>query len=119
MSNVCKCPKPPGGQVSCSHDQLAVCGYRDGEIVSGCFDRPAHVGFVLDKNERNLVVANWVVSMISDTAREEHDPIDSDVLAMLASGQFLNPTTGEVLRFGLPKDLDLESLVDLTPLARA
>ena len=58
MSNVCPCPNPPGGQIVCSADQLAICGFRDGKIVSGCFDKPAQARQAESKSEADLVVAD-------------------------------------------------------------
>jgi hypothetical protein len=118
MSNVCKCPKPPGGSITCSDDQLAVCGYQDGEIVSGCFDRPGHLESISDSHQRNLALGNWVLSTITGVVRTDSDPIDPNLAAMLRSGQYMNERTGEVLKFSVPRDLDLQSVAQSKPLAR-
>jgi hypothetical protein len=109
MSNVCNCPKPPGGSIQCSDEQLAVCGYQDGQIVSGCFDRPAYVLSIINDNQKNLVLANWVISRITGITRDDHAPLERELSAMLAGSRYRNDETGEVIRFSLPKDLDLQS----------
>ena|SRR5258708_6934355 len=116
MSNACKCPRPPGGTIRCSDDQLAVCGYQDGEIVSGCFDRPELILSIADEGEKNLVLSNWILSKVTGVYRSDLDPIDSDLFAMLRSGQYRNERTGEVLKFSLPRDLDLERAASLKPI---
>ncbi len=104
MSNVCKCPDPPGGSVTCNDDQLAVCGYQDGQIVSGCFDKPDHLRSISDKEERLLALKNWALSTIMGVYRSEDDPIGPELTAMLASGQYKNEQTKEIVRFILPRD---------------
>jgi len=109
LSNVCNCPVPPGGSITCNDDQLAVCGYQDGKIVSGCFDRPKHARFISDEDEKKLVLSNWILSKITGIYRSDLDPIEPSLFAMLRSGQYRNERTGEVLTFSLPRDLDLQS----------
>ena len=118
MSNVCSCPKPPGGQVTCSDNQLAVCGYRNGQIVSGCYDQPASARLLKDESERSLTVANWALSVIIGMSRDAHEGIDPDLLAMLGSGTYKHETTGEIIRFALPRDLELRGVPVVVPLAR-
>jgi len=108
MSNVCICPKPPGGKVICSDDQLAMCGYQNGEITSGCFDRPGAIHAIMDQKEKNLAVANWVLSKITGVDRSTYEPIEPGLVGLLRSGEYRDAVTGSVLRFGLPKDLELE-----------
>ena len=114
MSNICKCPSPPGGTIQCSDEQLAICGYRDGQIVSGCFDRPARVRTISDNNERNVALANWALSQIVGVTRSDDAPLGDRFCAMLATGHHRNEETGEVIKFSLPKDLDLQSAAKWT-----
>lgn len=118
MSNVCKCPKPPGGSITCNSDQLAVCGYQDGEIVSGCFDRPEPMQLIQDSSERSLALANWALSRIMGIERFDYDPIEPELFAMLRSGQYRNESTGAIVKFSLPRDLDLKSAAKMRPMAR-
>jgi hypothetical protein len=108
MSNVCNCPKPPGGHVTCSDNQLAVCGYRKGQIVSGCYDPPEHAALIKDEERRTLVVANWAVSMITGIGRQDDDAFDFDLFEMLMSGRYKDEATGEIITFGLPSDVELQ-----------
>jgi hypothetical protein len=110
MSNICNCPKPPGGSVSCRDDQLAVCGYRNGEIVSGCFDPPGHAAFIADEREKNLIVANWVASTVTGAVRDDNDPIEPHLFEILDSGRYVDEATGEILNFTLPSTLDLRNI---------
>ena len=102
MSNDCDCPKPPGGRVTCSDHQLAVCAYRDGEIVSGCFDPPEHAGLTPTKSAQRL--ANWTPS-ITGTDCNEDDAIKLGDLDVLQSGKYRNVKTGEILRFTLLREI--------------
>jgi hypothetical protein len=108
MSNVCQCPNPPGGTVQCSDDQLAICSYTNGEIVSGCYDRPEPVAAISDKRERNLALANWVLSRITGIARPIDEAIEASLVELLRSGSYTDPQTDQVIRFTLPRDLELD-----------
>ena len=111
MSNTCRCPTPPGGRVSCRSDQLAVCGYRDGQFISGCFDRPDQIAFI-PKDVRRLAIANWVLTVLTGASREAHQSIDQEQINMLEAGQYSTPDS--LLRFSLPRDLQFAS--DVEPL---
>ena len=117
MSNTCQCPNPPGGQITCSPDQLAVCGFRDGKIVSGCFDRPKRAGLVKDEDARYLLLANWVLSVVSGTPRSDADPINVREYDALRGGRFIGPD-GEVVKFSVPNDLDFNSPTRSEPAKR-
>lgn len=107
MSNTCQCPNPPGGVVRCNPDQMAVCGIRDGKIVSGCFDKPSHARNITSESERSYVLSNWALSVITGARRKDYDPISTAEFAMLQSGRYVNKRTGEEIRFSVPSDLDL------------
>lgn len=117
--NICDCPHPPGGRVRCPDDQLAICGYQDGKIVSGCYDRPGYVSLLIDISKKlydqeiprldRLVMCNWIISTITDSRRADADPVEDSHLAMLSRGQYENKRTGEVLRFSLPRIIQVES----------
>ena len=118
MSNVCRCPKPPGGSITCNNDQLAVCGYQEGEVVGGCYDKPQSLEFITNEDERNLATANWSLGLITGTPRSDYDPIDSDSFGILRSGSYRSESTGEVVTFVLPRDLDLKSAAKLSTAVR-
>ena len=105
MSNSCDCPNPPGGTVICSDDQLAVCGYVNGRIVSGCFDPPEHVS-KLQPQHVNIRVANWVLSVVTGEHRPSGQRITSQDVGILQSGKFTS-LKGDSVSFSLPRDFEL------------
>jgi hypothetical protein len=115
MSNVCNCPKPPGGSITCNDDQLAVCGYQNGAIVSGCFPRPAHITAVYEESERQLLLSNWILSTVTGTPRPDDAPLTPDLIALLQSGTYTNEQTRDTLHFVLPRDLDFQLTASLQP----
>src|ERR1700756_5052230 len=40
MSSICNCPNPPGGQVKCGPNQMAVCRVENGVAIAECIDAP-------------------------------------------------------------------------------
>jgi hypothetical protein len=63
-------------------------------FVSGCFDRPDSALSITDEDEKNLVLANWVLSKVTGVSRSDYDPIDPGLLAMLRTGQYMNEPDG-------------------------
>jgi hypothetical protein len=118
MANVCSCPNPPGGTVSCSDNQLAVCGYRDGVIVSGCFDKPDHAKQIRDDSERNVVLANWILSIVTGEARYDYDVIEPEEARILAKGRYMNPSTGDEIRFTAPRGFNYTHTAAGRPLVK-
>ena len=106
MSNTCTCPNPPGGSVTCSDDQLAVCGYQNGQIVSGCLDRPQRVRQMRGTPAGRLALANWVISKVTGITRPDDSDLESAAVEMLLSGKYENDK-GELVTFSVPRDLDL------------
>jgi hypothetical protein len=104
MSNICRCPKPPGGQVVCSDRQLAICGYRDGEIVSGCYDPPLAVAWA-DPGDARQAMHNWVLSAVTGMERELDAPLTKTDAAILAAGRYVS-ANGDEVRFVAPRELD-------------
>ena len=119
MSNTCICPKPPGGKVTCNIDQLAICGLRDGQIISGCFDRPPHTADIQDEDQKNYVLSNWVLSEITGTSRSDYEIIEPQEFEMLQSGQYVNARTGETIRFAAPPDVDFTRAARLVPATKS
>jgi hypothetical protein len=107
MSNMCPCPNPPGGQIVCSADQLAICGFRDGSIVSGCFDKPLQARHAESKGEADLIVANWSLSMITGVSRPFLQSLGDEDLQLLQSGEYRSGAT--LIKFSLPEDIELAS----------
>jgi hypothetical protein len=60
--NICQCPNPPGGVVTCAPHQLAICRVVNGEVKSECVDPP-----------RGLAGARlyaWVLEKVTQLPRE-------------------------------------------------
>ena len=104
MSHNCPCPNPPGGQIVCREDQLAICGFRDGKLISGCFDKPKAA--FLTEQDNFQFLANWAVTMITGEPRSRHNPLSFKELSILRSGRYQDDRTKSVIRFSLPPDLD-------------
>jgi hypothetical protein len=117
MSHICPCPNPPGGQIVCRVDQLAMCGFRDGKIVSGCFDKPSQVRQGKSEDEKNLIVANWSLSMITGISRPLLQSLDNEDLQVLQSGEYQRRAT--LIKFSLPRDLELASTAQGAPLVHS
>ena|ERR1700722_13284938 len=118
MSNTCACPNPPGGTIECADDQLAVCGYQNGQIVSGCYGRPSHVFHIEDEGDKHLALGNWIISIVTGAVRSDSDPIGSEHFAMLSEGRYTNERTGAVIRFAPPSDFELQNIARSRPLLR-
>jgi hypothetical protein len=108
MSRVCPCPNPPGGQIVCDDNQLAICGFRDGKVISGCFSIPANIIQVREDQERSIVLSNWVLSMLTGADRSPYANISPADFLMLSSGEFTTEG-GDMVRFSLPNDLNLDT----------
>jgi hypothetical protein len=116
--NICDCPDPPGGDLKCPDDQLAICGYQNGKNASGCYERPAYVRLLTTIRDfddpgtprlDDLVLSNWIISTITGSRRAEADPVEDRHLAMLRRGEYKNERTGEVTKFSLPRSIHAES----------
>lgn len=122
--NECDCPEPPGGSIRCRDDQLAICGYRDGKIVSGCYDRPGYIRILSAIQEHSysqeaprlddLVLCNWIISSITGYPRRDAEPVDDSHLAFLRRGKYGEDSTGLTLKFSMPNifQKDLNHFVD-------
>jgi hypothetical protein len=64
----------------------------------------------LKENVKNLLLCNWILSVITGMSRSDYDPIDEDELALLRSGRYGTPEAVEVLKFSVPRDLDLGNI---------
>ncbi len=113
MTNTCQCPKPPGGAIQCKDDELAVCGYQNGEIIGGCFERPQSIDWITNRDEKNLAIANWCLGVITGSSRSDYDAIEPEQFAMLRKGSYQDEFTGEIVKFVLPRDLNLTSAAKL------
>src|ERR1700680_1507191 len=101
MARTCNCPNPPGGSITCSDDQLAMCGYQDGRIVSGGFNPPSAIAAMPTRAERTTALSNWALQQITGEIRILDQLISSGEDDLLRSGTFINDL-GEHLMFALP-----------------
>lgn len=108
MARTCECPKPPGGSITCSDHQLAMCGYRGGVIVSGCFDPPPSVAAMRTKEQQFLALHNWSLQEITGISRALTQSISDDDRAILNSGEYLS-ASGQKVTFVLPAKIKATS----------
>jgi hypothetical protein len=108
MAKTCNCPNPPGGSITCSDDQLAICGYQDGHIVSGCFDPPSAIAAMPARSDRTTALSNWAMQQITGEIRTLSQRITSGDDKLLRSGTFINDA-GERLTFVLPTKIRVNS----------
>lgn len=115
MEKKCPCANPPGGEITCSDDQLALCGVIDGELVVGCFERPSGVMQLQNEDVKAAALANWVLSRIMGTARKLDREISSDELVILRASEYTSWDKSTRVKFSIPNDLDLQTVKQNTP----
>jgi hypothetical protein len=115
MEKKCPCANPPGGEITCSDDQLAICGVIDGELVVGCFDKPSSVMQIENKDRRTAAVANWVLSRITGTTRNPDREISSEEQVILGASAYTSRDGTTRVKFSIPSDLDLQAVEKSTP----
>ncbi len=113
MEKKCSCANPPGGEITCSDDQLAICGVIDGELVVGCFDKPDSVMRIKNADRRTAAVANWVLSRVIGITRKPDQEISPDEHVILRASEYSNKTTR--VKFSIPSDLDLQAVANSIP----
>ena len=102
MSNICKCPNPPGGEVVCEQHQLAVCRVRDGEVISQCLNPPSALSIASDEETNRLQLANWVLAVVTNEPREDLETLGEIDTEILRRGSFHDARTGEKVSFTFP-----------------
>jgi hypothetical protein len=107
MPKQCPCPDPPGGAIVCEDHQFGMCAYHDGKKVGGCLDLPTTVAIITDDYERHLAAANWILTTLTGVGRNFDTPLDDESLRVLSLGEFVT-SRGQLIRFSLPDDLDLQ-----------
>ena len=115
MEKKCPCANPPGGEITCSDDQLALCGVIDGELVVGCFDKPNDVMLIENLDRRNVALANWVLSRVMGDARKPDREISSDEGAILRASEYTSHDRATTVKFSIPSDLELQAVADSVP----
>lgn len=69
-------PKPPGGQLSCSDDQLAIVEIRNGEVFAECHSQPDSV-VGATQLQRQIAINNWALSLITGKERSANQELSS------------------------------------------
>jgi hypothetical protein len=108
--NICDCPSPPGGTVSCEPDQLAICRVLNGVAQRECFDPPSGLGNLSDLTpSKARRYHNWALQRITGQHRSPSQPITPDDERILRDGSYHNDLTGEEISFSLPEDVNFNS----------
>lgn len=109
MSRSVPCPNPPGGHIVCDDHQLGVCSTQNGERVGGCISIPEDRTEIEDLQRRHVAITNWVLSVVLAQPRIIDQVIEDENVDLLRRGEYRQPN-GNVLRFTLPVDIDLDNL---------
>lgn len=113
-SNVCDCPQPPGGQVSCGANQIAICRVVNGVVRSFCMDPPDNLrdlGYF-----QALPNAKFIFDILYQVTGEERwrgskAPF-REALNILKKGYYKNAATGVAIQLKLPRQFFGESTDD-------
>lgn len=96
VKNIIECNNPPGGQIVCEPNQIAVCGVIEGVIRRECLDPPS------GGSPTSLI--NWTLGKITNEYRNADTAISINDLHTLSSGSYTSPT-GDVVKFIIPSDM--------------
>lgn len=94
-SNICNCPDPPGGQVACEPNQMAVCIVKNGRARTQCLDP-------ID-SDRSSAIVNWSLTEITGIARSQDETITEDDIKILFSQMYFEYET--MVTFILPMSI--------------
>lgn len=95
--NECDCPRPPGGRVVCSDEQLAMCVVDDfGNVETGCLDRPKTV-LTSEHFE------NWILESVMGLSRSPDATIRDVDREVLRAGTYIR-RDGSRVTFRVPRD---------------
>jgi hypothetical protein len=81
-------PKPPGGQLVCSDDQLAIVEVRNGEVFAECHSQPSKIQSV-DPSVRPIAILNWSLSRITGERRSENQILTFQDQQILENERFV------------------------------
>jgi hypothetical protein len=118
MHKGCPCSDPPGGEITCNVDQLAICGVIDGELVVGCFDKPANIMRLKNNTQRKNAVANWVLFRVTGVERPVDQELSPDDLWILQQGEYESSNRETRVKFSLPRDSESEVAPTAAPVVR-
>lgn len=95
MFNTCSCPEPPGGQVVCELNQIAICNIQNGQVRHFCLDPIQSI-----KPEATI---NWLIEQITGEYRSEINRITNQEIAFLVLGKYTSIERD--VTFSLPYDV--------------
>lgn len=93
MAKKHQCPQPPGGSITCSDDQVAICGTeKDGTPIRQCASKP--IGY------NNMALVNWALETITGQSRRPNEFVSRQDVETLFSGRFVS--SNRKVSFSLP-----------------
>ena len=113
--NTCPCPQPPGGNVACEPNQLAICRVKNGVAEGECINPPAGMDSLANLAPADATrYLNWALDHITGQQRLPWEIITPKDQGVLRRGVYHNSATGEEVRFKLPDELNLNSPTSTT-----
>jgi hypothetical protein len=95
--NSCDCPTPPGGQIKCEDNQVAICRVKDGKVYGQCKTPPSSA-------QKGIALRAWILTkLLQTTVRPEEIDRLPKYQKILSEGRYTNPRTGEVITFRVPR----------------
>lgn len=95
--NICNCPNPPGGQVVCEENQMAICIVQNGQSTYQCLSPISDIS--------PIVQINWALTQITGYARNYYSKIENKDLIMLIDGFYRRQN--EMVSFHLPEYIEI------------
>jgi hypothetical protein len=109
MNKTTPCANPPGGDITCRDDQLAICGIIDGEYVSGCFDQPLSARFFFNPVKKKQAIDNWVLARLTGAKRGSQQAITDEEHAILRAEFYASEDGRTSVMFSSPAKSEEES----------
>lgn len=98
-------PKPPGGELVCSTNQMAIVEVRNGEVFAECHDAPSKVRSAIGSDQK-LFLRNWALSIITREDRSLSQKLTESELEIIRSQKYEYRTREGfeiIVRFRLPR----------------
>ena len=98
-------PNPPGGELVCSTNQMAIVEVRNGEVFAECHDAPSKVRSATGSDQK-LFLRNWALSVIMRKDRRPEEKITERELEILKSQRYeyiSNDGVDVIVQFRLPR----------------
>lgn len=95
--NICQCPTPPSGSITCETDQLAVCVVKNGEPFTRCYDVP--------KQRTAELLVLWTYEVITGSDTQSQNAPIYNVIDTLLSGSYSRWDNAFESTFKLPRSI--------------